>query len=641
MRISSLRTRILVLTAVPSAVLLVGFLVGTLLTAERVVRRNVQHSLSDAGSVFVKLLAIRKSELMTMASVTARDPRFFATFSIPEDERGPEFSPTMEGVLLEFLRITGADFIEVSDGRGNFVAYMDRDLKTKPATPNLGRTAIQEALGGTPTPDFYRDGAHLVVAAVAPVFVSQRIEAVLRLGSFFDREFVDEVKGLTGAEVSLVHAGAEVASTFPEAARAARAGLWPAVPLLRQAGTETLSSSAVATISRGGTRYLALRVRMNGASAEEGFDAYLGRELQGELQPMVNLSLVLGLAGIAAILVTVLLAIWVAARTTGHLAEMVRAAEELQKGNYDQPLVPRGVDEVAFLAKSFSDMRETLRSYVQRLRNLDQMKSNFIALAAHELKTPLTVVTGFNEMSVSGSMGEVPESIRETTEGIQRRLWDLNRLVQNMMDLSRFEQGLFDFKLQDVDLGELATDVAEKLREDLKGRFVEVTAVVPRSPCVVRADSSRIEQALGHLLDNAIRATPDGGSVEVRLEALAGEAVLIVQDTGIGIPSDEIEWVFEKAPLVEEINQHSSGRLQFGSRGLGLGLALCRAIVEGHGGRVRARSALGRGSEFTIVLALQPAPVPAGAGDGEVLSARKPRREEPAAAQETLVSLFR
>jgi hypothetical protein len=203
LRTSSLKTRILVITAIPLSALLVGFLALTLRTADRAVHTSVSQSLSDAGSVFVKLLATRRNELLTMASVTARDPRFFATLSIPEDERGPEFAPTLQGVAMDFLRITDADFIEVYDGQGRFICYVDKLLRSEHGGPDLGRGGIEMALRGTPVTDFYLAQEHLVVAGIVPVFVSQRIEAVLRMGSFFDRQFVDEVKRLTGAEVLL------------------------------------------------------------------------------------------------------------------------------------------------------------------------------------------------------------------------------------------------------------------------------------------------------------------------------------------------------------------------------------------------------------------------------------------------------
>jgi signal transduction histidine kinase len=127
-------------------------------------------------------------------------------------------------------------------------------------------------------------------------------------------------------------------------------------------------------------------------------------------------------------------------------------------------------------------------------------------------------------------------------------------------------------------------------------------------------------QAFCHLLDNALRFTPEHGTITVGLRE-DGELLLwTVKDTGIGIPAGELDWIFEKVYEVGDIMRHSSAKDQFGSQGLGLGLALCKAIVNGHGGQIRVTSGLGRGSEFTITLRRVDAPVPPPTPEPELLA---------------------
>ena len=602
LRTSSLKTRILVITAIPLSALLVGFLALTLRTADHAVRTSVSQSLSDAGSVFVELLATRRNELLTMASVTARDPRFFATLSIPEDERGAEFAPTLEGVAGDFLRITDADFIEVFDGHGRLICHESRSTSGDGNSGRLGSAGIEAALRGAPVTDFYLAQDHLVVAGIVPVFVSDRIEAVLRLGSFFDRQFVDEVKRLTSAEVCLTHHGAEIASTYPQTAGHPMPGWDTTGPVHAALGQGSFAMSDAYTIAPNNVQYLVVRVRASGFDSADGFDAFLGRDLQAELAPMMGLTQKLAFVGALAILVTLLAAWVVATHITGPLSSIVEAARELQKGNFNAPLAARGADEVAFLAQSFAEMRQSLHHHMEHLRNLDQMKSNFIAVAGHELKTPLTVISGFNEMIVNGMMGEVPEKVQETTQLIQKRLQDLNRLVENILDMSRFEQGLHEFRMAEVDLRELAADAVRRREADLGGRDLRFVLERATESCRVHADPERLMQAILHLLDNAVRFTPDGGRITVAVRADGARVQLCVRDTGIGIPAAELDWIFDKVYEVGDIMNHSSGRSQFGSRGMGMGLALAKAIVEGHGGEIQVRSVPNAGSEFTIGL---------------------------------------
>jgi signal transduction histidine kinase len=608
LNLASLRTRIVVLTAVPPCLLLLGFLTATLRTVNHTVDAGARRSLTDAGSVFVKLLATRQNELLVMANVTARDPRFFATVAIPADERGPEFAPTVAGVARDFLRVVDADFIEVFDNSGRAIARVEHGKEDVVGVALPAGAAVRQALGGTPSRDFDRDGEHLLVAGVAPVFVGNQIAAVLRLGSIFDRDFVEEVTRLSGAQVCLTDATGELASTF---APLAAAFAWPAaVPTRTVWDGESFQASEAFTLERGDVRHLVVRIRIAGQDAEDVFDAFLGRDLATEVRPMIMLTKRLAAVGGLAILATGLVAWMVARRIVRPVAQMVAAASALQRGDYDYGLEPRGGDEIAFLGRSFLAMRGALHSYVAHLKSVDQMKSDFIAVAAHELKTPLTVISSFNEMIVSGVLGDVPEPIREPMRCIQERLWDLNRLVGNMLDLSRSEQGLLDLVLERFDLRERVEAAIAARRADFGGRRVEIHCDGAET-CPIVADRKRIEQAFGHLLDNAIRFTPDGGMVSITIGIAAETIELEVRDTGIGIAARDLDRIFDKSHTLGDVLHHSSGRLEFGSRGLGLGLALCKAIVAAHGGGVRVASIVGRGSVFTMSL-----PAPAAAATG-------------------------
>jgi len=630
LRFGSLRIRIIVLTTVPLIAILVTILISAIHTANQAVRERVQESLVESGSVFVQLLNSRRNELVSMAQVTVRDPRFFAPFSIPPEERGAEFVPTVEGVAGDFLRITDADFIEIFDADGHLITCVTRsgdDARLRAAHlqdrlhDSLGRAGLEVAMKGSTVSDFYEMEHRIVAAAVAPVYVLHNLEAIVRLGTFLDEEFVLEVKRLTGADVCLARNGIPLATTYITGPGVTDLESWR--PAARVANTVARGSVTLSeTFSREnlGREFLTIHVGVGGASPDDGFDAFVGRELLTEMTPILALEKRLILGGFAAVLVTLLVGIVAANSITNPLQRIVSASVALQKGQYDYPIDMRGQDEVALLGRNFAHMRESLASYVQHLKNLDQAKSNFIALAGHELRTPLTIVTGFNEMIASGALGTVPEKVRETTNLITEQLTGLNRLVQSMLDLTYYEQDLQSLQLVRRDVRDVVRDTVMGRREAAESRRLRMTVELGTEPLWVMADAPRLTEAVLAIVDNAIRFTPDGGTVRVSTRPVGHDVHIAVEDTGVGIPKQELKWIFEKIYEVGDVLQHSSGTFGYGSKGFGLGLALCKVIVEKHGGRVLVSSNPGRGSVFTIVLprcapdAAAPAPEPAKQG---------------------------
>jgi len=320
------------------------------------------------------------------------------------------------------------------------------------------------------------------------------------------------------------------------------------------------------------------------------------------MAPILAMEKRLARGGVIAVLITLLIGFGVADSITRPLSRIVEASVALQRGQYDYPVDQRGNDEVALLGRNFAHMRQSLAEYVGRLKNVDQAKSNFIALAGHELRTPLTIITGFNEMIASGTLGEVPLKVRETTSLITEQLSGLNRLVQAMLDLTYFEQGLQGLQLSPCDVRDLAREVAVARRGSIEERRLHLSVDTGNEPHRVMADAGRLRDALQSLVDNAIRFTPDGGNIRVSVRGEKDTVLVAVEDTGIGIPQNELKWIFDKIYEVGDLMHHSSGTFGFGSRGFGLGLALCKVIVEAHGGRILVASTPGRGSTFTIAL---------------------------------------
>jgi signal transduction histidine kinase len=454
---------------------------------------------------------------------------------------------------------------------------------------------------GSAVADFYEYDGRIVAAAVAPVYVLHNLEAVIRLGSYLNDEFAGEVKRLTGADVCLARDGVAFASTY--VTTPGKAVDWnPKGNVATTIARGSVTISDAFSREHDGREYLTIHVGVGGVAPEDGFDALIGRELMAELAPILMLERRLALGGLSAVVVTLVIGFAVANSITGPLSRIVAASVALQKGQYNYPIDMRGRDELALLGKNFALMRESLATYVQNLKNLDQAKSNFIALAGHELRTPLTIITGFNEMIASGAMGQLPDKVKETTTMITEQLTGLNKLVQSMLDLTYYEQGLQSLQLVRRDIRDVVREAAMGRRIVAESRQLRLTLELGDEPLNAVIDPRRFADALLALLDNAIRFTADGGQVRIVTRQSDNEVHITIEDTGIGIPQHELKWIFEKIYEVGDVMHHSSGTYGFGSKGFGLGLALCKAIVEKHGGRITVSSTPGRGSTFAIAL---------------------------------------
>jgi signal transduction histidine kinase len=233
-----------------------------------------------------------------------------------------------------------------------------------------------------------------------------------------------------------------------------------------------------------------------------------------------------------------------------------------------------------------------------RLRELDRLKDEFIGLVSHELRTPLTSIIGY-----VGLLRDEEESGLNASpfaEVIGRNSQRLLRLVEDLLFLSRIQSGKLPAQFRSADLAGLAAATVEEMRPRAQRKHIELAFSAAAVPCFA-ADPARITQLLGNLISNAVKFTPDGGRVEVRLGTEADHAVLAVSDTGIGIPAADREQIFERFFRTATATRQAIP-------GTGLGLTITKAIVEAHDGTITVDSDEGSGSTFRIRLPLRPVP---------------------------------
>lgn len=239
-------------------------------------------------------------------------------------------------------------------------------------------------------------------------------------------------------------------------------------------------------------------------------------------------------------------------------------------------------------------LHEQLKGANLRLQEFDRLKSEFVAMVAHDFRSPLMAIRGFAEMVLEDSDIGV-ENRKQFVQTIINETDDLARLAGDTFLITQMETGHFTYHWSELDLGAFILDAIARGRAD-HPVSLDVPAGLPR----VSADPERLRQVLSNLISNAVKYSPGGDSVLVRARQPAGEYVQIeVVDHGLGIPQDQMSRLFQKFERVRT-EQHS--RIP----GTGLGLYICRLIVEGHGGRIWAESEPDRGSTFAVLLPLDP-----------------------------------
>jgi len=233
-----------------------------------------------------------------------------------------------------------------------------------------------------------------------------------------------------------------------------------------------------------------------------------------------------------------------------------------------------------------------LEEVQQTLEKLDRSKSDFIAVAAHELKTPLTLIEGYAAMLREASIKENggPDAQVHLT-GIMNGVNRLRTIVDDMIDVSLIDNNLMNLNLQPVWLSRLFDVLEDEFQPSIQARSQTLQIQsFPGSEELIFADSERLLQLFRNLLTNAIKFTPDYGKVEISGRKLPGFIEIVISDTGIGIAPEDQAAIFEKFSRLGNVALHSSGKTKFKGGGPGLGLHIAKGIVEAHGGAIWVES---------------------------------------------------
>jgi two-component system OmpR family sensor kinase len=290
-------------------------------------------------------------------------------------------------------------------------------------------------------------------------------------------------------------------------------------------------------------------------------------------------------AGLGAVALALLLAIWMARWVTSPLQRMTKSTRALAAGKHE-PILVEGPSEVQELARSFNEMSI-------RVQTTQQSQRDFVANVSHDLKTPLTSIQGFAQAIMDGT-ASTPEELSQAAGVIYSEADRMHRMVLDLLELARMDAGIADFKRQPVDLASLLRGLVEKLSPQAHQAQVNLRAEIGPLTTLT-GDEDRLVQAFANLVDNALKFTPANGEVVIRAGQAAGQVEVSISDTGPGIPAEDLPRIFDRFYQTDKSRSRER-------RGSGLGLSIASEIIQAHRGTITIRSLPGKGSTFIVTL---------------------------------------
>lgn len=294
-------------------------------------------------------------------------------------------------------------------------------------------------------------------------------------------------------------------------------------------------------------------------------------------------------AALAAMIVAIALSLFFSRSVIAPVRAMSLASQRIADGRYDERVRVNGTDELAQLALYFNQMAE-------KLNQIESMRRRLIGDVSHELRTPLTAIKG----SMEGLMDGVLPATNETYQQIHTEADRLNRLVDDLQELSRVEARAYQLDIRPVDVSTLARTVTKRLAPHSESKRISLDLELAPDLARVLADEDRAVQVLTNLTGNALQYTPEGGRITISAKRIDNEVQISVSDTGVGIPPEHLSHIFDRFYRVDKSRSRQSGG------GSGIGLTIARALVEAHGGRIWAESAgEGQGSTFGFTIPVE------------------------------------
>jgi len=351
---------------------------------------------------------------------------------------------------------------------------------------------------------------------------------------------------------------------------------------------------------RAAADYMDIAVPLTGEDGAVRYVVYIRDNRQTVRDLTISLvQLILEAVGVGFV-IAVALALILARTLLQPILGMTKAAEAIAGGDFSKKLSVESDDEIGILADTFNNMASQLQATLEEIRRSEALRREFVANVSHELRTPLTSIRSYAE-----TLTENPDMEKETEMTFLHVILNesdrMTKIVQDLLELSRFDAGRVRFNFERFSLAKSIEDVRDAVKLEAMSHGHTLAVSIPEELPDIVADRARIEQVLMNILSNAIKYTPDGGLIEISAGGGDGWVWVSIKDNGIGIPKEDIPRLFDRFYRVDKARSRQSG-------GTGLGLSIALEIIQRHGGAIDVESELGEGTTVTVRLPVEAQP---------------------------------
>jgi signal transduction histidine kinase len=553
---------------------------------------------------------LQSAQLIRACVVIAESPRLRAVAELGD-------AKTAYQLLQELNRTTLSQLFVLTDRDGRPLVQLLRGNKDQWDIANAG--TITSALHFVAATDIWAIRGVVYRIVSVPILIENELVGTLTIGFEITRNDIATLKRATNTDLLLINNGSAVLSTLDSAEAGA---LLPAILPLEQRALDTRGDTVVTAmeLSTRDETYLGTAFRLHRAGSGDSSDVFylmikpLSREVR---KTMASILATFGLVSLAFLVITTAIGLVISRSMTRPIRELVTGTTEIGKGNYDYPIEVKGRDEMSVLAHRFMEMSASLKDKISQLGKLNQdllernraldetlrqlqsaqhelVRSERLAATgkmtaqlAHEINNPIHNI----QSCLQTALGRLPADIkgRDLINVAFDEVERLSRLTAQMLNLYR--SSLVEDEMSPTDLNNLLDEIVVITRDELAGNKIRSNQNIPAGLPKIRGSKDKLKQVFLNLIANARDAMPEGGELSIAAAASNGTIRVAVRDTGVGIPKEYLNRIFDAFFTTK-------GKVS----GVGLGLSVSYGIVSQHRGSIEVESTVGQGSTFTVVL---------------------------------------